>query len=37
MVPRLHHGDIMMFGTSKRTALPPGIFVLHDGLGFVIK
>lgn len=37
MVPRLHHGDIVMIDTSQRTASPPGIFVLHDGLGLVIK
>jgi hypothetical protein len=29
----LYHGDIMMIDTSQRTTSPPGIFVLHDGLG----
>ena len=37
MVPRLLDGDIVMIDTSQRTASPPGIFVLHDGLGLVIK
>lgn len=37
MVPRLLHGDIVMIDTSQRTASPPGIFALHDGLGLVIK
>ena len=37
MAPRLLHGDIVMIDTSQRTASPPGIFILHDGLGLVIK
>jgi phage repressor protein C with HTH and peptisase S24 domain len=37
MVPRLLHGDIVMIDTPQRTASPPGIFVLHGGLGLVIK
>jgi phage repressor protein C with HTH and peptisase S24 domain len=37
MAPRLLHGDIVMIDTSQRTASPPGIFVLHDDLGLVIK
>ena len=37
MMPRLLHGDIVMIDTSQRTASPPGIFVLHYGLGLVIK
>jgi len=37
MAPRLLHGDIVMIDTFQRTASPPGIFVLHDGLGLVIK
>ena len=37
MAARLHHGDIVMIDTSQCTASPPGIFVLHDGLGLIIK
>ena len=37
MMLRLMHGDILMIDTSQRTASPPDIFVLHDGLGLVIK
>ena len=37
MAPRLLHGDIVMIDTFQRTASPPGVFVLHDGLGLVIK
>ena len=37
MAPKLLHGDIVMIDTAKRIASPPGIFVLHDGLGLVIK
>ena len=37
MAPQLLHGDIVMIDTSQRTASPPGIFILHDGLGLVIK
>ena len=37
MVPRLLHGDIVMIEISQRNASPPGIFVLHEGLGLVIK
>ena len=37
MAPRLVHGDIAKLDTSQRTDSPPGIFILHDGLGLVIK
>ena len=37
MAPRLLHSDIVMIDTSRRTASPPGIFILHGGLCLVIK
>ena len=37
MVPRLLRGNIVMIDTSQRTVSPPDIFLLHDGLGLVIK
>jgi phage repressor protein C with HTH and peptisase S24 domain len=37
MMPRLLHGDIVMIDASQRTTSSPSIFLLHDGLGLVIK
>jgi phage repressor protein C with HTH and peptisase S24 domain len=37
MMPTLHHGDIVLVDLARRTPTPPGIFVLHDGMGLVAK
>ena len=37
MMPTLHHGDIVLVDLSRRAPTPPGIFVLHDGMGLVAK
>jgi phage repressor protein C with HTH and peptisase S24 domain len=37
MEPTLNDGDIILVDTSKKTPSPPGIFILHDGLGLVAK
>lgn len=37
MQPTLHHGDLIMINMAKTTPSPPGIFVLYDGAGLVIK
>ena len=37
MATRLLHGNIVMIYTSQRTASPPGIFILHDALGLMVK
>ena len=35
--PTLHDGDIVLVDLGRRTPTPPGIFVLHDGMGLVAK
>lgn len=37
MEPTLSHGDVILVDTSKTKPSPPGIFVLHDGFGLVVK
>jgi transcriptional regulator with XRE-family HTH domain len=37
MMPTLHPGQRLMVDTTDKTPSPPGIFVLWDGLGFVVK
>ena len=37
MMPTLHDGDIVLVNLGRRTTTPPGIFVLHEGLGLVAK
>ena len=37
MMPTLHDRDIVLVDTSRRSPTPPGIFVLHDGMGLVAK
>jgi phage repressor protein C with HTH and peptisase S24 domain len=37
MMPTLHDGDIVLVDLSRRAPTPPGIFVLHDGMGLVAK
>ena len=37
MMPTLHDGDIVLVDTARRAPTPPGIFVLHDGMGLVAK
>ena len=37
MTPTLHDGDIVLVDTARKIPTPPGIFVLHDGMGLVAK
>lgn len=37
MEPTLNHNDIILVDTTKKTASPPGVFVLFDGFGLVAK
>jgi phage repressor protein C with HTH and peptisase S24 domain len=37
MQPTLCDGDTVLVDLSQRVPSPPGIFVLHDGLGLVAK
>lgn len=37
MMPTLHDGDIILVDIGRRAPTPPGIFVLHDGIGLVAK
>jgi phage repressor protein C with HTH and peptisase S24 domain len=37
MMPTLHHGDVVLVDLVRRAPTPPGIFVLHDGMGLVAK
>lgn len=37
MMPTLHDHDIILVDTGRRSPTPPGIFVLHDGMGLVAK
>jgi hypothetical protein len=34
MMPTLHDGDIVLADLGRRSPTPPGIFVLHDGMGW---
>ncbi len=37
MTPTLNDGDIVLVDSARKTPTPPGIFVLHDGMGLVAK
>ena len=37
MMPTLHDSDIVLVDLGRRAPTPPGIFVLHDGMGLVAK
>ena len=37
MEPLLHSGDRILVDTSQRVPVPPGIFVIWDGMGIVVK
>lgn len=37
MMPTLHDDDIVLIDVGRRSPTPPGIFVLHDGMGLVAK
>lgn len=37
MIPTLHDGDVILVDMNQRNPIPPGIFVLHDGMGLVAK
>lgn len=37
MEPTLMNGDIVLIDTERRMPTPPGVFVLHDGMGLVAK
>ena len=37
MIPTLQDGDVVLVDMNQRNLIPPGIFVLHDGMGLVAK
>ena len=37
MLPTLEDGDTILLDLSMKRPTPPGIFVLHDGMGLVAK
>jgi phage repressor protein C with HTH and peptisase S24 domain len=37
MTPTLQGGDVVLVDMNQRRPVPPGIFVLHDGMGLVAK
>jgi phage repressor protein C with HTH and peptisase S24 domain len=37
MMPTLNEGDVILVDMNQRSPTPPGIFVLHDGMGLVAK
>lgn len=37
MLPTLHDRDVVLVDMGRRLPSPPGIFVLHDGMGLVAK
>jgi phage repressor protein C with HTH and peptisase S24 domain len=37
MMPTLNDGDVVLVDLNQRNPVPPGIFVLHDGMGLVAK
>ena len=37
MLPTLEDGDTVLVDLNQRSPVPPGIFVLHDGMGLVAK
>lgn len=37
MMPTLNDGDTILIDLNQRNPTPPGVFVLHDGMGLVAK
>jgi phage repressor protein C with HTH and peptisase S24 domain len=37
MMPTLNEGDVILVDMNQRNPIPPGVFVLHDGMGLVAK
>ena len=37
MTPTLQDGDVVLVDMNQRSPVPPGVFVLHDGMGLVAK
>ena len=37
MLPTLQDSDTILVDLNQRNPIPPGIFVLHDGMGLVAK
>lgn len=37
MTPTLNEGDVVLVDMNQRNPIPPGVFVLHDGMGLVAK
>ena len=37
MMPTLNEGDTVLVDLNQRNPVPPGVFVLHDGMGLVAK
>ena len=37
MIPTLQNGDVVLVDLTQRSPIPPGVFVLHDGMGLVAK
>jgi phage repressor protein C with HTH and peptisase S24 domain len=37
MIPTLQDGDVVLVDMTQRSPSPPGVFVLHDGMGLVAK
>ena len=37
MLPTLEDGDTVLVDMNQRAPTPPGVFVLHDGMGLVAK
>jgi phage repressor protein C with HTH and peptisase S24 domain len=37
MMPTLNEGDVILVDMNQCGPVPPGIFVLHDGMGLVAK
>ncbi|SDY29270.1 S24 family peptidase [Lentibacter algarum] len=37
MVPTLNDGDTILVDMSRKSPYPPGLFVLHDGMGLMAK
>ena len=37
MIPTLQDGDVVLVDMTQRNPIPPGVFVLNDGMGLVAK
>lgn len=35
MTPTLNEGDVILVDINQRNSIPPGVFVLHDGMALV--